>query len=86
MNIEPWVTAEDVARHLGVAKDKNLLFDAFTTKHLVSKPPQKLARLFFEIVALMESKKKKLLQETTDLAALRDWLPPLLMNGQVTVA
>lgn len=65
---------------------KNLLFDAFTTKHLVSKPPQKLARRFFEIVAPMEAKKQKLLQEMSDLAALRDWLLPLLMNGQVTVA
>lgn len=65
---------------------KNLLFDAFTTKHLVSKPPQKLAKRFFEIVAPMEVKKQKLLQETADLAALRDWLLPLLMNGQVTVA
>jgi type I restriction enzyme S subunit len=64
---------------------KNLLFDAFTMKHLVSKPPQKLVRRFFEIVAPMEAKKQKLLQEATDLAAVRDWLLPLLMNGQVTV-
>lgn len=65
---------------------KNLLFDAFTTKHLVSMPPQKLAKRFFEFVAPIEAKKQKLLQEAEDLAALRDWLLPLLMNGQVTVA
>lgn len=64
---------------------KNLLFDAFTTKHLVSKPPTELARRFFEIVAPMEARKQKFLQEATDLAALRDWLLPLLMNGQVTL-
>lgn len=63
---------------------KNLLFDAFTTKHLVSRPPQKLAKRFFEFVAPIEAKKQKLLQETADLAAFRDWLLPLLMNGQVT--
>lgn len=65
---------------------KNLLFDAFTTKHLVSRPPQKLAKRFFEFVTPMEAKKQKLLQETEELAALRDWLLPLLMNGQVTVS
>lgn len=65
---------------------KNLLFDAFTTKHLVCRPPQKLARRFFEFVAPMEAKKQKQLQESEDLSALRDWLVPLLMNGQVTVA
>lgn len=65
---------------------KNLLFDAFTTKHLVSMPSQKLAKRFFEFIAPMEAKKQKLLQETEALAALRDWLLPLLMNGQVTVA
>ena len=65
---------------------KNLLFDAFTTKHLVSRPPQELAKRFFQLIAPMEAKKQKLLQETDDLAALRDWLLPLLMNGQVTVA
>jgi len=65
---------------------KNLLFDAFTTKHLVSMPPQKHATRFFEFVAPLEAKKQKLLQETEDLVVLRDWLLPLLMNGQVTVA
>ena len=65
---------------------KNLLFDAFTTKHLVSRPPQELAKQFFQLIAPMEAKKQKLLQETDDLAALRDWLLLLLMNGQVTVA
>ena len=65
---------------------KNFLFDAFTTKHLVSRPPQELAKRFFQFIAPMEAKKQKLLQETEDLAALRDWLLPLLMNGQVTVA
>ena len=65
---------------------KNFLFDAFTTKHLVSRPPQELAKRFFQLIAPMEAKKQKLSQETDDLAALRDWLLPLLMNGQVTVA
>lgn len=64
---------------------KNLLFDAFTSKYLVSKPPKELAQSYFEFVAAMEAKKQKLLQETEGLQALRDWLLPMLMNGQVKV-
>lgn len=33
----------------------------------------------------MEDKKQNLLQENDVLGSLRDWLLPLLMNGQVTV-
>jgi type I restriction enzyme S subunit len=64
---------------------KNLLFDAFTAKHMVCSPPRKLAQRFFDFVSPMEDKKQKLLQENDVLGSLRDWLLPLLMNGQVTV-
>jgi len=65
---------------------KNLLFDAFTTKHLVCMPPQQLAQRFFDFVGPIEDMKQKRLKENDELALLRDWLLPLLMNGQVTVA
>ncbi len=65
---------------------KNLLFDAFTGKYLVCKPPKVLAKKFFDFVNPLEVNKQKLLQESDELEALRDWLLPLLMNGQVTVA
>ena len=65
---------------------KNLLFDAFTTKHMVCKPPEKLAKRFFDFLSPIEDKKQKILQENDGLESLRDWLLPLLMNGQVTVA
>ncbi|CAG9932437.1 restriction endonuclease subunit S [Candidatus Nitrotoga arctica] len=65
---------------------KNLLFDAFVSKYLVCKPPQKLAQRFLEFVSPLQIKKQKLLQENDELEALRDWLLPMLMNGQVTVA
>jgi restriction endonuclease S subunit len=65
---------------------KNLLFDAFTGKYLVCKPPKELAKKFFDFVNPLEVNKQKLLQESDELEALRDWLLPLLMNGQVTVA
>jgi type I restriction enzyme S subunit len=65
---------------------KNLLFDAFVSKYDVCKPPQKLAQRFFEFVSPLQIKKQKSLQENEELEALRDWLLPMLMNGQVTVA
>lgn len=64
---------------------KNLLFDAFISKYLVCQPPQKLAQQFFNFVSPFKIKKQKLLQENDELETLRDWLLPLLMNGQITV-
>jgi len=64
---------------------KNLLFDAFVTKHMVCKPPEKLAEIFFEFAEPLQRKKQKVLKENEYLEALRDWLLPMLMNGQVTV-
>jgi type I restriction enzyme S subunit len=65
---------------------KNLLFDAFTTKHMVCMPTQNQAQRYFDFVSSIEDKRQKRLQENESLEALRDWLLPLLMNGQVTVA
>lgn len=64
---------------------KNLLFDAFINKHMVCVPPKNIAQQFFDFVSPMEDKKQKLLQEIDALKSLRDWLLPLLMNGQVTI-
>ena len=63
---------------------KNLLFDAFTQKYFVPTPPKYLARIFFDFVAPIESKKQLLCQENDLLESTRDWLLPMLMNGQVT--
>lgn len=64
---------------------KNLLFDAFVNKFHVPLPPKHLAKQFFYFVAPLEKKKQILLKENVKLEALRDWLLPMLMNGQVTV-
>jgi type I restriction enzyme S subunit len=64
---------------------KNLLFDAFVSKYLVYKPPQELAQQFFEFVSPLQIQKQKLLRQNDELTQLRDWLLPMLMNGQVTV-
>ena len=64
---------------------KNLLFDSFVTKYQVPIPPLGLAKQFFDFVAPLEQKKQTLLKERAELESLRDWLLPMLMNGQVTV-
>lgn len=64
---------------------KNLLFDAFVTKYKVAVPPKHLAKKFYEFVNPLQKKKQKLLQENSELESLRDWLLPMLMNGQVTI-
>lgn len=64
---------------------KNLLFDAFVSRYGVCKPNQEIAQRFFDFVNPLQTKKQKLLQENDQLEALRDWLLPTLMNGQVTL-
>lgn len=64
---------------------KNLLFDAFANKYHVPKPPSMLANRFFETASKIEKQKQILLKQNSELCKLRDWLLPMLMNGQVTV-
>jgi type I restriction enzyme S subunit len=64
---------------------KNLLFDSFVSKYQVCMPPEKEAKKFFDFVRPLQDKKQKLLQENSELETLRDWLLPMLMNGQVAV-
>lgn len=64
---------------------KNLLFDSFVNKHNVCLPPENLAKEFFSLVETLEKKKQKSLKENYELESFRDWLLPMLMNGQVTV-
>ncbi len=65
---------------------KNLLFDAFVTKYNVPIPPSQLAKQFFDLAARLEQQKQSLLKENSNLEKLRDWLLPMLMNGQVTIS
>ncbi|MGI2179655.1 restriction endonuclease subunit S [Shewanella frigidimarina] len=64
---------------------KNLLFDAFVTKQQVAKPPEELAKKFYNFVSPLHKQKQSLLRENSELEALRDWLIPMFMSGQVTV-
>ncbi len=64
-------------KNLGVGTIKNQLFVV---------PPPRLMQAFYKIVSPCFSKKEKLILENQKLSELRDWLLPMLMNGQVRVA
>lgn len=64
---------------------KNLLFDDFVTAYMLAKPTDALLKKFNEKISLFEKKRQENLKQNQELAQLRDWLLPMLMNGQVTV-
>lgn len=64
---------------------KNLLFDSFVSTYQTPIPPVDLAEKFYEFMTPIQSKKEKNLKQNQQLASLRDWLLPMLMNGQVSV-
>lgn len=64
---------------------KNFLFESFVSKHLSQIPPVELMQQFTEKVAPMHSMIQQNLRQNQKLAELRDWLLPMLMNGQVKV-
>lgn len=64
---------------------KNLLFDSFVSNYNVVMPSKDLAEKFSQFVSPLQEQRQKKLKENAELAGLRDWLLPMLMNGQVTV-
>ena len=64
---------------------KNLLFDSFVNSHQTAIPPIELVEKFYDFMTPIQIKKEKNLKENQQLASLRDWLLPMLMNGQVKV-
>ena len=64
---------------------KNLLFDDFVDTYFIVKPTDTLLTEFNNKLTLFEKKRQENLKQNQQLAALRDWLLPMLMNGQVTV-
>jgi type I restriction enzyme S subunit len=64
---------------------KNLLFDSFVSSHYTVVPAETIAEKFYDFMEPIQAKKQKNLKENQELASLRDWLLPMLMNGQVSV-
>lgn len=64
---------------------KNLLFDSFVNSYLTVVPEDEIVDNFYEIMQNIQAKKQTALAENQKLSELRDWLLPMLMNGQVKV-
>ncbi|MDR2337959.1 MAG: restriction endonuclease subunit S [Deltaproteobacteria bacterium] len=64
---------------------KNLLFDTFVLTHFMPGVPNELLKSFNEQTAPLFSAVQQNLLEAERLATIRDFLLPMLMNGQITV-
>ncbi len=64
---------------------KNLLFESFVSSHYTVVPEMLATNKFYDFMEQLESKKQKNLLENQKLTELRDWLLPMLMNGQVKI-
>jgi type I restriction enzyme S subunit len=64
---------------------KNLLFESFVTNHQVVIPDSKIMAQFYNKAKPIHAQIQTNLKQNQKLSELRDWLLPMLMNGQVTV-
>ena len=64
---------------------KNLLFETVASTVYLPYPDNNILEIFYKRVMNIEKKKQFNLKENQRLTDLRDWLLPMLMNGQVTV-
>lgn len=64
---------------------KNLLFDDFCAQYRIVAPDETILQKFHEVVSPIFDKIQQYNIENDELTRLRDWLLPMLMNGQATV-
>jgi type I restriction enzyme, S subunit len=64
---------------------KNLLLESFVSTYYTVVPDENIVNQFYDIMENIQEKKQLNLAENQQLASLRDWLLPMLMNGQVRV-
>ena len=64
---------------------KNNVWDSFIYNYLKPIPEYKLVEKYYDKVNPIYTKIQHNLKENEKLVELRDWLLPMLMNGQVTV-
>ena len=65
---------------------KNLLLDSFISSYYTVVPDDNIVDQFYPIMDNIQEKKQTALAENQKLTELRDWLLPMLMNGQVKVS
>jgi type I restriction enzyme S subunit len=64
---------------------KNLLLDSFVSSFYTVVPDDTIIDQFYLIMDTIQEQKQTLLAQNQQLSSLRDWLLPMLMNGQVKV-
>ncbi len=64
---------------------KNFQFDSFMESYFIVKPDEKLVKKYNAVASDLEKKRQSNLKQNQELSTLRDWLLPMLMNGQVKV-
>jgi type I restriction enzyme S subunit len=64
---------------------KNFLFDSFVNTNFMIVPSDEMRDEFFDFMENVEEKRQKILEENQTLAKIRDFLLPMLMNGQVVI-
>ena len=78
-----------VVNFVKIAEARKTTMGHITTDHLAQSrvvlPPAEIIQAFSEIVAPIHEKIGQCQKENRELTKLRDWLLPMLMNGQATV-
>ncbi|OON93075.1 MAG: hypothetical protein ATN31_07115 [Candidatus Epulonipiscioides saccharophilum] len=64
---------------------KNLMFDIFAETYKIINPAENIINDFYQIVSPMFDNIQRINIENQELTSLRDWLLPMLMNGQARV-
>ena len=64
---------------------KNLLFDDFCAQYKIVCPEEGILEKFHKIVSPIFEKMQQYNIENDELTKLRDWLLPMLLNGEATV-
>ncbi|MCU7616850.1 restriction endonuclease subunit S [Chryseobacterium sp. PBS4-4] len=64
---------------------KNFLFDSFMNSYSIVLPKKEIVEKYYEFLKSTDKKIQSNLKQNQELSALRDWLLPMLMNGQVKV-
>ncbi|WP_171254814.1 restriction endonuclease subunit S [Acinetobacter sp. TGL-Y2] len=64
---------------------KNFLFDAFIGKYYVAIPPKVVVQEFYKKIHPLNRSKQNIMLQNRNLQSLRDWLLPMLMNGQISI-
>lgn len=64
---------------------KNFLFESFMNSYSIVLPQKEIVEKYYEFAQSIDKKIQSNLKQNQELSTLRDWLLPMLMNGQVKV-